>query len=372
MTGENINIPLKPLRVLVSPLHWGLGHATRIIPVIKILQAAGAEVIIAANDGPAALLRKEFPVIEIIAAPSLQLRYPRKGKWFFFKMLLQMPSLFSVLRQENKWLEKLVAENRIDAVISDNRFGLSTKKVPCIFITHQLFINAPAGFLRWAAQKINYFYINRFTECWVPDIKGAGDLAGKLSHPAKLPSIPVHYLGPLSRLKKIKKENEHILILLSGPEPQRSIWEQELIRQLPSLHEKLVFVRGLPASGQSKKMDGNVLLYDHVSADTMNELINAASVVIARSGYSTIMDIAAVGKKAVLVPTSGQTEQEYLAAYLAKKQLFLSFEQHKFDLKEAVEKAASFDHKIPETDFESVNKELINDWVNRLRMLQSQ
>ncbi len=247
MNGENINIPPKPLRVLISPLHWGLGHATRIIPVIKTLQEQGVEVLMGATGGPAVLLQKEFPHIRIIPAPGLTISYPTQSKWFFFKMLLQTPEILTAVKKENTWVKKVVAENRIDAIISDNRFGLVVRGLPCVFISHQLYINAPNAVLRWISQKINYFYIQQFRECWVPDIEKGLSLAGKLSHPKTMPAVPVHYMGPLSRLiKKEAVEEKHVLVLLSGPEPQRSMWEDELMKQLNGLADEVVLIRGLP------------------------------------------------------------------------------------------------------------------------------
>lgn len=367
MNGENINIGSKPLRVLISPLHWGLGHATRIIPVIKLLQAQQVEVLIAAGGAPALLLKKEFPHVTILEAPFVEVQYSAGSNWFLLKMLLQAPRLLMATLTEKRWLKKAVAENRIDAVISDNRFGWCGTGVPAVFITHQLFINAPNGILRWLAQRINYFYINKFSECWVPDLEQNGGLAGKLSHPLRLPPIPVFYLGPLSRLQKKETAQQHILISLSGPEPQRSIWEKKLVAQLAEIKEKVVLVRGLPGQQEPLMINNNVELYAYADTTLMNRLMNEATVVIARSGYSTVMDLVNLGKKALLVPTPGQGEQEWLAKYLMEKKMFYSIGQADNNLADAIQQAKAFDAQVPAIDFEEMNATLINNWVQRLR-----
>jgi predicted glycosyltransferase len=373
MNGENINIPANPLRVLISPLHWGLGHATRIIPIIKLLKAANVEVVIAAKGSVAVLLQREFPQLLIIEAPAVTVQYPQESKWFFFKMLTQAPAILNAIKKENNWIKKAVAENRIDAVISDNRFGFYVKTLPCVFITHQLFINAPNGVLRWIAQKINYSYIGQFKECWVPDVATAPNLAGRLSHPQLLPAVPLKYLGALSRLKKSEHNNGlHILILLSGPEPQRSIWEAALMPQLKSLGQPAVLVRGLPAENDHLSSTAMLSIYNHVDAHQLNSLMNDASVVVARSGYSTVMDVVAVGKRSILVPTPGQGEQEYLADYLKEQKIAYTVKQQGFDLTKALEEARHFKYNIPAMDFETGNQQVVNDWLVRVRFAKEQ
>lgn len=372
MIGENINIPSKPLRVLISPLHWGLGHATRIIPVIKLLLAQKVEVIIAAGGAVANLLSREFPGVKVLNAPYTQISYSAGSKWFFFKMLMQAPGLLASISKERRWVKKVVAENRIDAVISDNRFGFSSEKVPSVFITHQLFINAPNRILQRLAQKINYFYIGQFVECWVPDMEKEGGLAGKLSHPLIRPEVPVHYIGPLSRLKKEAGKEKHILIALSGPEPQRSIWEATIVEQLATLEEPVILVRGLPLNAEPLKTIANIMVYDYADADLMSELMNEASLVISRSGYSTVMDLVKLRKKAILVPTPGQGEQEWLAEYLQHKKMFYSMSQDRFNIKSAIDGTKRFSFHIPEIDFEKANEVVIKDWMKRLRSGQPQ
>lgn len=340
---ENINIKSKNTRILIAPLDWGLGHATRCIPVIRMLVASGAEVLIAADGPTAALLKNEFPAIKILSLKGYKITYSRRAQWFFVKMLRQLPSITASIKYENKWLAKTIEDERIDCVISDNRFGFYNSKVPCIYITHQLFIETGNVLLNILAQKIHYRFINRFSTCWVPDAAGKPNLAGKLSHPQKKPAIPVKYIGCLSRFEnKNISSSIGILILLSGPEPQRTIFENIILNELPLLQNiSITIVRGLPGEVNELKND-HATIYNHLPADELNTAILSAETAICRAGYSSIMDLATLGKNAVLVPTPGQGEQEYLAAYLMKQQLFYSVPQQNFSLQKTLEEVKEF------------------------------
>lgn len=371
MNGENINIGNKPLRVLVSALDWGLGHATRIITIVKTLQNYDVQVLIAADGAIASLLGAEFPDIQVLPLKGYGVRYSRSKKNFIFKLLGQAPAIFSSIKRENRWLKNTVKEYKIDAVISDNRFGLYHKGIPCAYITHQLFIETGTKWMSRLAQKVHYKYINRYTECWVPDFKDGITLAGKLSHPEKLPAVPVKYIGPLSRFKKQEAViSNDLLIILSGPEPQRSIWEKEILQQVKPVEGTVVLVRGLPGNTDTITTPANLTVYNHLPAKELNALIMQSAVILSRSGYSTVMDLVALQKKAILVPTPGQTEQEYLADYLKEQQLFYTCRQHELYLKNALENTNRFAQKIPATDFLSLNEAVIKDWVSKLRASQ--
>jgi UDP:flavonoid glycosyltransferase YjiC (YdhE family) len=189
-------------KVLIAPLDWGLGHATRCIPIIKALVNNGYTVSIAAEGAQANLLQNEFPNLVILPLKGYRVRYS-KSKWALpFRLLWQVPKLLQIIRYERNWLANTIKEHNIDLVISDNRYGLSSKTIPCIFITHQLTIKMPFAWLEKQVQQINYRYINRFTRCWVPDVLGGVTAAGKLSHPASLPNTKIQYTGLLSRFQK--------------------------------------------------------------------------------------------------------------------------------------------------------------------------
>jgi UDP-N-acetylglucosamine:LPS N-acetylglucosamine transferase len=253
----------------------------------------------------------------------------------------------------------------IDAIISDNRYGLHSKKIISVFITHQLQIKTPFGKITdKILQKLNYRYIDKFSVCWVPDFKNNNSLAGKLSHPGIFPGIPVHYIGLLSRFaKKETSAFYKILILLSGPEPQRTILENIILNDLKLYNEKTILVRGLPEEKKIITVSLNVEVHNHLSATELNEKICQSEIVICRSGYSTIMDLARLRQKSIMVPTPGQTEQEYLAEYLFKKKLILKINQKDFSLAQAIEAAGKFPYK----EFEEKNSNLLEEAINKLK-----
>jgi uncharacterized protein (TIGR00661 family) len=340
MNGENINI-YEGKRILVAPLDWGLGHYTRCIPIIKALVQAGAIIFIAAEKQGAILFEQEFPGIKIILLKGYRVRYNKSRQFFSLNILLQLPKLTRAIRSENKWLKEIISEFKIDLVISDNRYGLHNKNVPCIFITHQLQILTGKKLLNRWLQKINYAFIEKFTECWIPDIEKDGGVAGSLSHPLQFPKIPVSYIGLLTRFSKIPAQKKYdILLLLSGPEPQRSILETMLMQQVKNTMLQILIVRGLPGEKINiESPSDSVQILSHLPAKELNQVIQDSEIVVARAGYSTIMDLLVLEKKAVLIPTPGQKEQEYLAEYLFEKKWFYCCAQENFKLNEALKLA---------------------------------
>ncbi len=340
----------RKFRVLVAPLDWGLGHATRCIPIIRELITQGAEPCLACAGPTARLLQQEFPGLAIFPLRGYEVRYAKSRAGLFFSMLFQLPRLLASVRKEHAWLKALTATEHFDAIISDNRYGLSHPTIPAVFITHQLHIRSPLG--KWnerILQKMNYRFINRFTQCWVPDQATAPGLAGALSHPEKKPAVPLKYTGPLSRFHEtgITEKKGHLLILLSGPEPQRSLLEDQLSKAIAHYPGTADFVRGLPAAQSFIPSTRMLQFHNHLHAEALQEKIAEAEYVIARSGYSTVMDLAKMGKKSILIPTPGQTEQEYLAAFLQQQQFACSFPQQGFDLNKALETARSFHYRLP-------------------------
>lgn len=332
-------------RILVAPLDWGLGHATRCVPIIKELINHGCEVYIAADKSIFYLLKKEFPSSVFLRCKGYEIRYGRNPKAFFFTMFLQFPKiLFRVLR-ENRWLIKIVKEHKIDAVISDNRFGMYHKKIPSIYITHQLQIKTGNILTDFLVQKINNFFINKYSICWVPDEKENG-LGGELSHPKNTPTN-IEYMGILSRFHSIFSEKIYdILITISGPEPQRSIFEKKILNELKSFSKSVLLIRGLPDSNILLNSNNPLVkIVNHLTATELNKSFEQSKMIIGRSGYTTIMDLVALKKKAILIPTPGQNEQEYLAEYLLKKNYFFSVEEENFSIADALEKAARFEFK---------------------------
>ena len=354
-------------RVLIVPLDWGLGHATRCIPIINELIKQKCEVIIAADGDPFFLLKKEFPGLVFLRIKGYKIKYGHNRKWLPFKLFLQLPKIISCIWRENVWLEKIIDEYQIDSVISDNRFGAYNKRIPCVYITHQLYINTGNVFSEKIAQKIHYHFIKKYSNCWVPDFKENG-LAGELSHPAGIPSN-VLYIGPLSRFEKINAVPKiyNLLISLSGPEPQRTIFERMILTQLKTFRKKVLLVRGLPRQNKKPAADmESIEIVNHLSAEELNVAFQQAEIILSRSGYSTIMDLVKLGRNAILVPTPGQTEQEYLSDYLMDKKYFYSVRQNNFSLETTIDYAASFPFISPSFSVDHY-KQVINEFVLSLK-----
>ena len=339
---EIFNIAHNKPRVLVAPLDWGLGHATRCIPIIFKLLQQNCEVIVAAEGDVKILLQKEFPALVFIELNGYRIQYSRNKFWLPAKLLQQFPKLIYRIYAEKRWLKKVVHQYKIDAVIADNRMGLSHPKIPCIYITQQLKIKTGNRFTESFAQKVHYRFINKFTACWVPDAAGEKNLAGELSHSVVLPKVPVKYLGPLSRFEKTTVENKYDLcIVLSGPEPQRSIFEALVLKDIKDFKGSIFLVRGLPGKTSIPELNNPAIeIKNHLPAAELNIVLQQSKIIICRSGYSSVMDLVKLQKKAILVPTPGQTEQEYLAGYLQDQKLFFCVEQKHFSLP-AILKAAS-------------------------------
>jgi UDP:flavonoid glycosyltransferase YjiC (YdhE family) len=341
----------KKPRVLVAPLDWGLGHATRCIPLIRELMEQGAEVLLAGEGAQELLLREAFPGLACLPLPGYRVRYARSGPGLLWNLLYQTPKILRAIRQEQEWIQTQVEKEGITGIISDNRYGLWHEKIPSIFITHQLMIKTPWG--TWAdrmLQKRNYRYIEKFNECWVPDAPGPQNLAGELSHPKNKPGVPVKYIGALSRFTRSpgKEEKYHALFVISGPEPQRSLWENIVVNQLARTAIAATVVRGLPGSQQLIPSTKTLSFYNHLPLAALEAEFQKADIVIARSGYSTVMDLARLEKKSILIPTPGQTEQEYLAAHLAKSKMAHTVSQKAFSLVKALEEARKEKFRLQE------------------------
>lgn len=332
-------------RILVCPLDWGIGHATRCVPVIRHLLQQNHKVIIAADGRPLHFLRDNFPDLDYVVLPGFRVTYPAGNK-MIIKMMLQSPAILFRTYKEHRQLKKIIRDYKVDVVISDNRFGLWSKKVYSVYITHQLFIRAPEK-MRWMGPllyRLHGWFIQHYNECWVPDLPGENNISGDLSHQYALPRNG-HYIGILSRFEKpCEMEGPsdqtpvpYLLIMLSGPEPQRSILEEVILQELArDQHLKTVILQGLPGKFTESSPLPGLTIFNHLPDPEIKRLIQQSRVIICRPGYSTIMDLVTLDRSAILVPTPGQTEQEYLAGYLSAEGSFQKINQSDFTLGEAL------------------------------------
>ncbi|MBL7737302.1 MAG: hypothetical protein JNL51_17720 [Chitinophagaceae bacterium] len=415
-------------------------------------------------------MEAEFPQISFVGLEGYNLKYGKNRLYTYLLLALQLPKILIKINKEKFWISRFLQENRVDLVISDNRFGFFSPKTPSVFITHQLAIQTGLG--KWIdqiAQWVNYRWIKKFTECWIPDFEDGPNAAGILSHPSKLPPLPVRYIGCLSRFSDKKKKERRrsdndtmdesnvreinntaetavlsprsfagnitapggivktsegitkapapssqspasydLLCILSGPEPQRSIFEQIIQKQLAAYPGKSALVRGVPGlsaetqatpasdslnasfsnthnpyfkdsslpppgsvrtsssgdMGYSSSNPPGITVFPYASSDLLYQLISNASLVVSRSGYTTVMDMLSLRKKMILTPTPGQGEQEYLAARLQSNRLAITMKQEDFSIQRAVEQAEAFEFQYLDKDmglYKKVIRKFLSD-----------
>ncbi|MCX6245756.1 MAG: glycosyltransferase [Bacteroidetes bacterium] len=346
------------MKVLVCPLDWGIGHATRCIPVIRKFMKQGYEVVIAADGRPLELLKKEFPNCRFIRYRGIRITYPM-GRALLLGMILHSPVMFYGYFREHRELKKILDAERPDLIFSDNRYGARSKRCYSIFMTHQLRIifPKPVRFITGMVERLIRRFMKRFDECWIPDFEFHQGLAGQLSHPSYvLPNT--HYIGTLSRFSAPATHadaplppDHSIMVSLSGPEPQRTIFEKMIFEQLKDSGLSGIIVRGLTERTDEWDLTDRIHVYSHLPADQMKEHILRSQIIICRSGYSSLMDLVTLGKKAILIPTPGQPEQEYLARFLMEKKIYFSMHQYHFDLLYAIEMTRNYPGLVMMNDY---------------------
>lgn len=274
-------------------------------------------------------LRKEFPKLKFVELPSYNIKYPKNGRWLKWKLLFQSFSIRKAITAEQELVESLVLSENLIGIISDNRMGVRSDKVPSVYITHQ--IKVYSGFTTYLTSKIHQYFINKFDECWVPDIEDGDRLSGKLSE-NKL-KIKTKYLGISSRFQKNSIPIKYdLLVLLSGIEPLRTQLENKLISELKKYKGTVLFVRGVISEKQEKSNNGQLTFINFLLSKALETAINESKLVLCRSGYSTILDLAILNKKCFFIPTNGQNEQEYLAKHLKKLNIAPFSSEEKFTI----------------------------------------
>lgn len=314
----------------MSPLNWGIGHAARLVPVAHQLHAGGNTIFICASGASLALLRLECPYAQFVTDVVFEVSYSKKARTNGLKLLAQFPKMWWQVFKEHQLLKKLVKQYQIDCIIADNRYGFYHASVPSVFITHQLNIQVPFG-----GKLINFwnhYFIKKFNACWVPDEADNDQaLAGKLSRNNNLKHIS--YIGLLSRasaLPTVTDKKAPVLYLLSGVEPQRSLLEQLIIKYHTQHPHQAILIRGTQQTNTKIEPLHNLIVYDLCNAKQLQSLVAASKYVVCRSGYSSLMDLVKWHKNALLVPTPGQFEQEYLAQFVTEKKWFCSINQADF------------------------------------------
>lgn len=339
-------------KIIVAPLNWGLGHAARCIPIINALLKENFEPIITSDGDALELLKKEFPTLKSYELPSYNIRYTINGKLLKYRLLFDSIKILNAIKGEQKIIENIIEKENISGIISDNRFGVRSNKVPSVYLSHQ--INVLSGSTTFFTTRFHQKIILKFDECWVPDYEDLANLAGNLSHFDKL-NLNIKYIGPISRFsyRKVSKKYD-LLVLLSGPEPQRSLLENKLLKELKSYNKKVLFVRGVISDkGKPLMRNENIEIVNFMLQNELQLAINESEIILARSGYSTIMDLEKLNAKAFFIPTPGQFEQEYLAKYLKQKEIAPFSKQSDFKMN-MLEKLKNY------TGFESLIKKSKN------------
>jgi len=328
--------------ILVTPLNWGLGHASRCIPIIEQLLQLKFKVIIAADGQALQLLKSEFPELTFEVFSGIKTTYSKYIP-IPLLLLLRSPKLFNAIKKEHNTIKKLVEKHNVDGIISDNRYGCYSSDIPSVIVTHQLAIKTPL--LKKHAQKRIENLLSKFTATWVPDFEGEKNISGDLSHLLK-PLKNTHYIGPLTRFKASSKNQTYarkLLVLLSGPEPHRTVFEKKIIEQLLGINYNVLIVRGKLNQAIPYEENRNLKFVAHLPTAQLQQEIEASELVLCRSGYSSLMDLSRIGKKVLLVPTPGQSEQEYLAKRLSKNGICCAVKESNLNLSNDVNKALEFE-----------------------------
>ncbi|MFO7810025.1 MAG: glycosyltransferase family protein [Candidatus Delongbacteria bacterium] len=331
---------VKRRKILYAVLNWGIGHATRSLPLLRGL-GKDHDITVMSTGRSLELLRSELPDIRFIDHPDYSVKYTKKGGSLLLSLFFQIPKILLKLKEEHRFTEKLVEEQKFDRIISDNRYGIYSKKIPSYFLTHQIRfkLSEKLRYLEIFSEYFNKLYFRNYRKVFIPDEKEDINLSGDLSHRRSFVENPkISYIGLLADLNCKKPDiYSDILFIISGPEPQRSIFEDKILSQSPLLQGKKIIVRGVTEKYE-KRVTGDSEIYSCVNRDKLSAMIRGAKLIVSRPGYSTVMEVASYGKRALFVPTPGQTEQEYLARYYVEKGYFSFVGQESMELVKDISK----------------------------------
>jgi len=323
--------------ILVSPLSWGLGHATRDLPIIRYLLGRGHHVTVAAEGRALALLKREAPQCDFVELKDYPPAYS-SSRFYVPHFLAMAPAMLKAIAREEENVAQLLKERRFDLILSDNRFNVRSPEIPSFIIAHQVrFMTPPGlGLFEWVTERFNYHYLHRFDRVIVPDTADpVQNLSGRLSHDLRLmPPEKIYYAGVLSSVSRINVPQDiDLFISISGPEPPRTQLEQLTMTHIGEVKaDRIVITLGKPEVTEKRELDARTTVYGFLDRAGQQEIMNRARMVVCRSGYTTVMELAELGKKALFMPTPGQTEQEYLGRYYEERGFFHTVSQYKLDL----------------------------------------
>lgn len=334
------------LRILFAVASWGLGHATRDLPLINRLLDCGHDVTIVSSDRALALLKLELgDRCSFLEWPDIPLTLSKSVPLFYAKFTLSMPLAFRAIVAENRSLDQLLSRRHFDRIISDSRFGIRSRRVPSYQLAHGLRFIAPRRSVP-VEFAMEYFYhrcFGRSARFVVPDFASPG-LSGDLSHNLRFVTPDrISYIGILSSIRRgAANDDIDCYVSISGREPQRGVLEDIVLRQVYDVPGRVVVSLGKPEEAGRSWTQGRATIYSYVNRRQQQELMNRARLIVSRSGYTTMMELAELGKTALLIPTPGQTEQEYLAAHHLARGTYYSVNQSRLDLPADIEIARGY------------------------------
>ncbi|MEI6311970.1 MAG: glycosyltransferase [Bacteroidota bacterium] len=345
---------------LICVLNWGLGHATRCIPIIEKLLSENKRVIIASDGAALNLLKHEYPAINSYELPSYNVSYSNDTDQMFH-LIKQLPKFAIARHKEHQAIEDIILKERVGYIISDNRYGCWHHDCKNYIIAHQLkpILTGKYKYFQLGLEILMMSLFSDFDEIWIPDDENI-KLSGELS---ELRIEDKKYIGLLSRMKSIEEQKEYpfdVLFILSGPEPQRSNLEQLIIQQASSLKSlNCMLVKGIIGEIKEEMITETFKVVSWLDTEYLQDAINNSKYIVCRSGYSSIMDLAIIGKKAILIPTPGQSEQEYLAKGLHDKKIFYSCSQDQLKILNAlhvIEEYTGYNPTLRKSSLSVLNK----------------
>ncbi len=328
------------MKIIYAVCSWGLGHATRSLPIIRKLVNENHDLTIISHGRSLQLLKNELGKnLDFIELEDYPMLLSDNSRQFMAKSMIYWPNFIGRLHNGFTYVKKLLEKEKFDRIISDARYDIYSRSIPSFFISHQMRIMNPLRLKMFesGSEIFNLFFFKRYAGVIVPDYE-EDNLSGDLSHNLhRIDEEKLHYVGVLSDFRKKKKKKDiDYLVSISGPEPQRTNLEEKIMSQVKDLKGKVVLTLG-KTENVDKYNSKNIETYSFLPKKEREDFLNRAKLVISRSGYSTILDLSVIGAKALMTPTPGQIEQEYLAEYHNKKGSFYCVDQDKIDLSKDVE-----------------------------------